>query len=183
MHDYPYMQEKLPYRDDEPSSSHYQASSVHLDPYRTAELEAPTLPSYPALQPSRAMITQPSTRTETMVYHNLGATSEHSKHQHTDAPAAANHICLAQPANEPEPHGLDVDQYEAMRPAQSQGSPIFGIAESSHELDIVLSSQRPPAAKRGPFRSNDERERTAETRKIGSCIRCRMQRIRVSALL
>lgn len=178
MHNYPYMQEKLPYRDDEPSSSQYPASSVHMDPYRTVELETPTLSSYPALQPSRAMITQPSTRTETMVYHNLGANCEHAEHQHTDTHAAANHMCLTQPANESETHGLDVDQYEAMRPTQPQGSPVFGNAETSRELDIVLSSQRPPAAKRGPFRSNDERERTAETRKIGSCIRCRMQRIR-----
>lgn len=34
--------------------------------------------------------------------------------------------------------------------------------------------------KRGPFRDPGLREQTAQTRKIGSCIRCRMQRIRVS---
>lgn len=38
---------------------------------------------------------------------------------------------------------------------------------------------RPPSAKRGPFKNNVDREKTAQTRRIGSCIRCRMQRIRV----
>ncbi len=39
---------------------------------------------------------------------------------------------------------------------------------------------RPPAARRGPFKDQSDRQRTAQTRKDGSCIRCRMQRIRVS---
>ncbi|KAI1112451.1 hypothetical protein F5Y14DRAFT_421710 [Nemania sp. NC0429] len=46
------------------------------------------------------------------------------------------------------------------------------------ELDFVPPNQRPPPARRGPFRNQHDRERTAETRRIGSCIRCRMQRIR-----
>lgn len=47
-------------------------------------------------------------------------------------------------------------------------------------FDILLPNQR--GGKRGPFRDPSLREQTAQTRKIGSCIRCRMQRIRVSAL-
>ena len=38
---------------------------------------------------------------------------------------------------------------------------------------------RAASAKRGPFKNQVEREQTAQTRRIGSCIRCRMQRIRV----
>ncbi len=53
------------------------------------------------------------------------------------------------------------------------------LVESS--LDVVFPDQKPPAAKRGPFKDHVERQKTAQTRKIGSCIRCRMQRIRVSA--
>lgn len=34
--------------------------------------------------------------------------------------------------------------------------------------------------RRGPFKDKDMQAKTAETRKIGQCIRCRMQRIRVS---
>jgi hypothetical protein len=47
-------------------------------------------------------------------------------------------------------------------------------------FDILLPNQR--GGKRGPFRDPNLREQTAQTRKIGSCIRCRMQRIRVGAL-
>jgi hypothetical protein len=46
-------------------------------------------------------------------------------------------------------------------------------------LDVVFPNQRPPPAKRGPFKTHMARQQTAHTRKIGSCIRCRMQRIRV----
>jgi hypothetical protein len=44
---------------------------------------------------------------------------------------------------------------------------------------LIANPMNRPAARRGPFKSNDEREKTAQTRKIGSCVRCRMQRIRV----
>ena len=45
-------------------------------------------------------------------------------------------------------------------------------------FDILLPNQR--VGKRGAFRDSRLRKETAQTRKIGSCIRCRMQRIRVS---
>jgi hypothetical protein len=44
--------------------------------------------------------------------------------------------------------------------------------------DILHPNQR--GGKRGPFKDPNLREQTAQTRKMGSCIRCRMQRIRVS---
>lgn len=47
-------------------------------------------------------------------------------------------------------------------------------------FDILLPNQR--GGKRGPFKDPSLREQTAQTRKMGSCIRCRMQRIRVSVL-
>lgn len=48
---------------------------------------------------------------------------------------------------------------------------------------MLPSPMNRPAARRGPFKNNDDREKTAQTRKIGSCVRCRMQRIRVSPQL
>lgn len=42
--------------------------------------------------------------------------------------------------------------------------------------DTLQPTQR--SGKRGPFRDQSLREQTAQTRKMGSCIRCRMQRIR-----
>lgn len=50
--------------------------------------------------------------------------------------------------------------------------------ENKSNFDILQPNQR--GGKRGPFRDPSLREQTAQTRKIGSCIRCRMQRIRVS---
>lgn len=47
--------------------------------------------------------------------------------------------------------------------------------------DNLQPTQR--SGKRGPFRDQSLREQTAQTRKMGSCIRCRMQRIRVSGIL
>ncbi|KJZ78316.1 hypothetical protein HIM_02354 [Hirsutella minnesotensis 3608] len=43
-------------------------------------------------------------------------------------------------------------------------------------FDILLPDQR--GGKRGPFKDPKLREQTAQTRRTGSCIRCRMQRIR-----
>lgn len=52
--------------------------------------------------------------------------------------------------------------------------------ERKTNFDILPHNQR--GGKRGPFRDPSLREQTAQTRRMGSCIRCRMQRIRVSAL-
>lgn len=49
--------------------------------------------------------------------------------------------------------------------------------EQQSNFDILLPNQR--GGKRGPFKDPSLREQTAQTRKMGSCIRCRMQRIRV----
>ncbi|KAH7035126.1 uncharacterized protein B0I36DRAFT_360550 [Microdochium trichocladiopsis] len=178
--DYSYMHEKLSYRDEEEAESNYQASRVQGDPYKTADVDSPALSSYPPLQPSRDMITQPSTRSESMVYHNFNTARDHAGDPRIETPTTAtgHPATVGHFSNGVEPHGMDLSQYKTMHPSRSPETGIFGNTEQTRELDIVLSSQRPPAAKRGPFRSNDERERTAETRKIGSCIRCRMQRIR-----
>ncbi|KAG7132296.1 Satratoxin biosynthesis SC3 cluster transcription factor SAT20 like protein [Verticillium longisporum] len=57
----------------------------------------------------------------------------------------------------------------------------FDAQRTSRNLDVVFTNSKPAAAKRGPFTDQVKREQTAETRRIGSCIRCRMQRIRCKA--
>lgn len=72
-----------------------------------------------------------------------------------------------------------------------QGYSISSAVDAGHDtqlemqsgagnLEMVFPNQRAPPAKRGPFKDHVQRQQTAHTRKIGSCIRCRMQRIRVS---
>ncbi|KAM0564300.1 hypothetical protein ACHAPJ_000510 [Fusarium lateritium] len=50
------------------------------------------------------------------------------------------------------------------------------LVDQHPNFEILLPNQR--GGKRGPFKDPNLREQTAQTRKIGSCIRCRMQRIR-----
>ncbi|KAM0440132.1 hypothetical protein ACHAQK_005929 [Fusarium lateritium] len=52
----------------------------------------------------------------------------------------------------------------------------WSLMDQHPNFDILLPNQR--GGKRGPFKDHNLREQTAQTRKIGSCIRCRMQRIR-----
>lgn len=52
--------------------------------------------------------------------------------------------------------------------------------DEASSFNMVLTNHR--VGKRGPFRDPSLREQTAQTRRMGSCIRCRMQRIRVSGI-
>ncbi|KAH6610519.1 hypothetical protein Trco_000539 [Trichoderma cornu-damae] len=58
-----------------------------------------------------------------------------------------------------------------------QGGNPSGRKQDSN-LDSLASTPR--SGKRGPFRDQSLREQTAQTRKMGSCMRCRIQRIRVA---
>ncbi|TDZ60799.1 Satratoxin biosynthesis SC3 cluster transcription factor SAT20 [Colletotrichum trifolii] len=84
-------------------------------------------------------------------------------------------------------------QHQSPLPVTTSGFPMGGsyvVAEMSvksedlgpnsatNNFDIVYHHQRPPASKRGPFKDPRARQETAITRRIGSCVRCKMQRIR-----
>jgi hypothetical protein len=73
-----------------------------------------------------------------------------------------------------------ITAYGPSEPVLHHGGADLEVQNQSSNLDVVFPNQRPPPSRRGPFRNNHEREETAQTRRIGSCIRCRMQRIRVS---
>lgn len=68
---------------------------------------------------------------------------------------------------------------EAGRREQFEYVPVVA---SGGDLALMAPNQKPQATKRGPFKDLQKREKTAQVRKIGSCIRCRMQRIRVSRM-
>ncbi|KAL7628686.1 hypothetical protein AAE478_000201 [Parahypoxylon ruwenzoriense] len=132
--------------------------------------------NYPILQPSRPMTIQPSTSGEGMVYPAALSGQQYFSQtdlQHGLPNSIPNHAMGTQsyspPSSGPHRTSEDVSPQEINRTR---------IASKPRDLDIAHPNQRPPPARRGPFKSNDEREKTAETRRIGSCIRCRMQRIR-----
>ncbi|SPN96749.1 uncharacterized protein DNG_00269 [Cephalotrichum gorgonifer] len=89
-------------------------------------------------------------------------------------------VPVHRPSNEPD---IGAPQYGAVPAYDGRGEMIVGDG-SDHAMmypryDVMLSNpMNRPAARRGPFKNNDDREKTAQTRKIGSCVRCRMQRIR-----
>ncbi|KAI1814466.1 hypothetical protein GGS20DRAFT_576820 [Poronia punctata] len=128
-------------------------------------------PGYPVLQPDRPLTVQPTTSGQGMVY--PGPVSVPSEGyigfsgglQSSSPVSPSNHIMRA---HGPQPH-MHTEMDHVHVPGQSRA------------VDIIQAQQRPIPAKRGPFRNQNDRERTAETRRIGSCIRCRMQRIRCDA--
>lgn len=71
--------------------------------------------------------------------------------------------------------------------AQNSARPTTQPAILEERTNAVAQKQYPTAdnqqrnGKRGPFRDQALREQTAQTRRMGSCLRCRMQRIRVSS--
>lgn len=56
-------------------------------------------------------------------------------------------------------------------------------ADRAMSADTQLSSEtyklKSAPLRRGPFRTEQHRQQTAQTRKLVACLRCRMQRIRV----
>ncbi|KAL7946408.1 hypothetical protein V8C42DRAFT_35794 [Trichoderma barbatum] len=77
------------------------------------------------------------------------------------------------------------EMYSCYNPPATQNIPQPALSEDrvntvSQRQDGNPDNLQPTQrnGKRGPFRDQSLREQTAQTRKMGSCIRCRMQRIR-----
>jgi hypothetical protein len=181
-------------------------NSQHTDMFAcdTPELAAQYMASYPPLQPDRVMGFQPSTSREGMVYPS--STMGVSLPEYTRASIGLGiqgpaHLVGAPDRLAPVPgaFGAEVASPSVPGPVAPVGfAAPYGYAASyevkdepdsldaqsrPRNLDMVYCHQRAPPARRGPFKDLEKREKTARTRKIGSCIRCRMQRIRVSSFL
>ncbi|KAI0890616.1 uncharacterized protein GGS22DRAFT_15894 [Annulohypoxylon maeteangense] len=133
--------------------------------------------NYPILQPNRPMTIQPSTSGEGMVYPESVSGQQYFTQPdfRPDLPSPmTNDMMGAQHHYTPS----SLRQNSTAEDVLPQEVDRTRTASKTRELDILHPNQRPPAARRGPFRSNEIRQETAETRRIGSCIRCRMQRIR-----
>lgn len=143
-----------------------------------------SIPGYPVLQANRPMVMQPSTRGEGMVYPAPSSNRNYAGPIQQHAPLS-DHMIGPQ-TYIPPPTGVtgtptspsfSSAAYHGTFPPAAERPENLG---QTRGLDFVLTNQRPAQAKRGPFKTTKERQATAETRKIGSCIRCRMQRIRAS---
>ncbi|KAI0409584.1 hypothetical protein F4802DRAFT_614247 [Xylaria palmicola] len=146
-------------------------------------------PNYSAFPTTRSMTTdqwtvQPTTSREGMVYPVPGPSQGYPAQPAlpSSSPVSpSRHPTGTQTLTTPLCGGQDGSVRTQYGTTQTHGRSEVERARvhtQSRELDFVPSNQRPPPARRGPFRNPHDRERTAETRRIGSCIRCRMQRIR-----
>ncbi|KAJ3551803.1 hypothetical protein NPX13_g11272 [Xylaria arbuscula] len=186
--------ETQPYVDHKPQSSHSLPSTLSPVPPRNFASDGPItaqqmFPNYSILQPDRTMAIQPTTSREGMVYPGLtpsqGYSEQHVLQQPGSPISPTNHIIGVQSFTGPPSARAEGPRVEGPR-RHYRGTPAYTHIEidrnqmqaQTRELDFVASSQKASPARRGPFRNQGDRERTAETRRIGSCIRCRMQRIR-----
>ncbi|KAI1428219.1 hypothetical protein F5Y12DRAFT_782666 [Xylaria sp. FL1777] len=184
--------ETRPYIDNKPQSTQSMSGTLSPVPPRLFASDSPMVtqqmfPNYTVLQPDRSMAIQPTTSREGMVYPGPVPSQGYSEQpvvqpmvQPNSPLPPNNHITgipvfttpLSGGAEGPRRHYSNTQAYVHAEVDRSS------IHVQTRELDFVASSQKPPPARRGPFRNQHDRERTAETRRIGSCIRCRMQRIR-----
>jgi hypothetical protein len=72
-----------------------------------------------------------------------------------------------------------VQQLQPAPPSDPPSDPLVKIEQSSSSSFSVRFPNQRTASKRGPFKDQLLRQQTANMRKAGSCIRCKMQRIRV----
>ncbi|ORY65861.1 uncharacterized protein BCR38DRAFT_483535 [Pseudomassariella vexata] len=154
---------------------------VDVFSYDDSPVASQFVSGFPVLQPGQPMTVQPSTRNEGMVYPDTSPRHKYVGQADVQDYSVANHVRNSYDAGHPQYEGppRHVPGYRANSGVLSPGGDRARMMAQSRNLDMVQSHQRnQPPSKRGPFKSNVEREQTAETRKIGSCIRCRMQRIR-----
>lgn len=168
------------------------------------EIGVPFLANYPPLQPTPLTGTQPLVAREEMIYPTTSPIANYDGSPDTSrASVTGGGIQPAQPhlmsptgtalMSNSYPTELDPSMYgrSGSIPGMHQGymgEQAFGVKNDAMRYEMQQRSaafdmfphSRTISARRGPFKNHDQREQTAHTRKIGSCIRCRMQRIRVS---
>lgn len=172
-----------------------------LFPCNDPELMTQFVATYPPLQPSRVPTLHPPTTREEMIYPGATANGGYdnnaghsistpglgiqSQTPLTNTPARSN-VVPGVYAPEIGPSSVSRHSGYMDLAARYDSLQTYDIKDDPDNLDIKGSSgtfdlfphQRNPPVRRGPFKDHDQREKTARTRKIGSCIRCRMQRIR-----
>ena len=164
------------------------------------------LSEYPPLQPTPATGMQPPTSGAEVAYPTpspIGRYGSHTFEQMRDVaglgiqgqisslgpPVVANTMSTTFSREGPSPAFGQYNGFDALPPPfnPSEG---YSVKVEEEPLDVYgrtvsyecFQHQKTVPARRGPFKDNEQRLATARTRKKGSCVRCRMQRIRVSTV-
>jgi len=163
-------------------------------------LMAQYMAAYPPLQPTRVDMQPPANRE--MLYPGVPGIVKYDDSPESNRVVPGLEIqsqsqlmpTAIAPTAMPGPHPTEPDSPSfggdsgLMRAQRFSSVPGFDAKDKTPNLEIQSRSttfdlfphQRTIPARRGPFKDHGMREKTARTRKMGSCIRCRMQRIRVS---
>ncbi|KAK3328841.1 hypothetical protein B0H66DRAFT_571609 [Apodospora peruviana] len=176
------------------------AEQPDMFPCDDPAIVAQYLASYPPLQPTSTIGMQPPPREE-MVYPTTSPINRFSNNGEAtrggtglgiqgqsydlSPTVGPNVMPVAYSAESTSPTFSRLNGFAAL-PVSYSPQPGYEIKGDPDDLDgrarsvpfDLFHHQRTLPARRGPFKDNDQREATAKTRKIGSCIRCRMQRIR-----
>ena len=157
-------------------------------------LMAHYIPDFPPLQPTRVLGVQPTTSAEGMVY----PPSSPGSPRHVTGLGIQAHSNMMSPTERSDVMPVPFNAADMNSPAFNRQGAFVGLpprySSTIHAYEVKgdpdglnsrpsafdMFSSKATAARRGPFKDHDQREKTARTRKMGSCIRCRMQRIRVS---
>ncbi|KAK3309555.1 uncharacterized protein B0T15DRAFT_387850, partial [Chaetomium strumarium] len=131
--------------------------------------------NHPPLQPSQVLGLQPAASREEMVYPSLSAQG-YLTEVSLQADAASGTCSAGSQCSPLDGHGILMNLPSHFHSAQV--CDVRPGAGNTAVQEDFLPTQRTTPVKRGPFKDQDSREKTALTRKMGSCIRCRMQRIR-----
>ncbi|KAM7223151.1 hypothetical protein V8F06_001364 [Rhypophila decipiens] len=185
-----------------PNPAALAAGQPDMFPCDDPSMMAHYLPTYPPMQPTQAPGMQPTTSREGMAYPTTSAIDRYPGNNEANRAVTGLGIQdqispLAAPVGPspmPTPYPVDggspaFGQYNGF--ASLPGAPFnpqdrYPIKVEQDAMDAygrplsydLFQHQKTLPAKRGPFKDNEQRLATARTRKKGSCIRCRMQRIR-----
>lgn len=186
--------------------AHVSSNQAELYPCDDPSLVAQYMQHFPPLQPTTIQGVQPSTSGHEMVYPETPSHNHYLINQSDNTNTVGLDIQDSSFVSERNNEGgmrFSVKtespgrthrtsfpdrppQYDLVQ-AHGHSPPLNDDCKQETERDMQtrLASggdypQPRPTAKRGKFVNLAEREATAYTRRIGSCIRCRMQRIRVS---
>ncbi|KAK4672441.1 hypothetical protein QC763_0003900 [Podospora pseudopauciseta] len=144
---------------------------------------------YPPLQPTRVVGMPPSTTREEMVYPVAPSGLGDGLHHGPNYTAPGSH-CLMGSTIKSEAlsvmygGGVVTTQYGASIGELAGLQDLYGLGlkddtdrPDGPNFDTYPAHRNVPA-RRGAFKDQELRAKTAQTRKMGSCIRCKMQRIR-----
>lgn len=174
---------------DDPSDMAHYLQYAPLQPSRTILGSQPSTSAEEMLYPGSPLRSQCLNNSEALQVTGLGIRGHDGRMEPLDSNTGMAAALTTDPTPSPLSHqstyGAVPARYDMAHDYRNPDSTLSGGAkglemQTRSDFDAVYKPHHRTSARRGPFKDHEKREKTAQTRRIGSCIRCRMQRIRVS---